>query len=353
MGLTIAAIIIILMAILAPIIHHKKYSKDAEGTVYLHLFVTVIFSVISGVVAIVGLFISIFAKDSFVPCMIILSLSFILTLVSLSTAIWHITYDKDGIVRVNLFGVKRKFAYKDITEYKKDMGDVTIYAGKRRICIDAYTCGREKLLSAVKKEYRALNKGVSLRERPKRKDIFNGNLNRPGEFIFVFVVFSAFAVAAIVFGLIVFFSGNEGEISYKEVSFDSYEINDDNMFLYEKETSEKYIVYNYEMRGDLCDKFESGFNSQNVYIIGAEDKEENDVAYSVKAIKIKGGEEIYSYEQYLRDEQKNKTLALVFAFILALFIIFFIVMSVIIARNPHKFSPKIIHLFFKKGYINY
>ena len=349
MVLTIAAVIIILMAILAPIIHHKKYSKDAEGTVYLHLFVTVIFSVISGVVAIVGLFISIFASD-FVACLVILSLSLALTLLSLSTDIWHITYDKDGIVRVNLFGVKRKFAYKDITEYKKDMGDVTIYAGKRRICIDAYTCGREKLLSAVKKEYRALNKGVSLRERPKRKDIFNGNLNRPGEFIFVFAVFAVFAVAVIVFGLIVFFSGNEGEIAYKEVSFDSYEINDGNIFLYEKGTSKKYIAYNYDMRGDLLDKFESGFNSQNVYVVGVE---ENEDTYSVKAIKIKGGEEIYSYDQYLKDEQRNKTMALVFAFILALFIIFFIVMSVIIARNPHKFSPKIIHLFFKRGYINY
>lgn len=353
MGLTIAAIIIILMAILAPIIHRKKYSKDAEGTVYLHLFVTVIFSAISCVVAIVGLFISIFAKDSFVPCMIILSLSFILTLVSLSTAIWHITYDKDGIVRVNLFGFKSKFAYKDITEYKKDMGDVTIYAGKRRICIDAYTCGREKLLSAVKKEYRALNKGVSLRERPKRKDIFNGNLNRPGEFLVVYGVLSVLAVVIIVMGLIVFFSNNEREFSYKEIIFDYYEIDDGNIFLYEKETLAKYVVYDYKMKGELLEKIESGFNSQNVYVIGYVEVEESEGVCSVITIKIRGGEEIYSYEQYLKDEQRNNTVALVFACVLAFILIFVIVMSVIIARNPHKFSPKVIHLFFKRGYINY
>ena len=104
MVLTIAAIIIILMAILAPIIHRKKYSKRAEGKVYLHIFLTVILSVVSGFAATVGLFISLFAKDSFVPCIVILSLSFILTLVSLSTAIGHIIYDEKGIVKVNLLG---------------------------------------------------------------------------------------------------------------------------------------------------------------------------------------------------------------------------------------------------------
>ncbi len=123
MGLTIAAIIIILMAILAPIIHRKKYSKDAEGTVSLHLFVTVIFSVISGIFAIVGLFASIFAKDSFVPCIIILSLSFILTLVSLSTAIWNITYDE-------IIG-----ATKDIVAYFTLSANAIPYIDRIKYCV--------------------------------------------------------------------------------------------------------------------------------------------------------------------------------------------------------------------------
>ena len=353
MVLTIAAIIIILMAILAPIIHRKKYSKRAEGKVYLHIFLTVILSVVSGFAATVGLFISLFAKDSFVPCIVILSLSFILTLVSLSTAIGHIIYDEKGIVKVNLLGIKRKFGYGDITEYKRDMGDVIIYAGKRKIRLDAYACGREKLLSAVKREYKALNKGASLRERPKRKDIFNGNLNKPGEFLVVYGVLSVLAVVIIVMGLIVFFSNNEREFSYKEIIFDSYEIDDGNIFLYEKETLAKYVVYDYKMKGELLEKIESGHNSQNVYVIGYVEVEESEGVCSVITIKIKGGEEIYSYEQYLKDEQRNNTVALVFACVLAFILIFVIVMSVIIARNPHKFSPKVIHLFFNSGYINY
>ncbi|MBE6674503.1 MAG: hypothetical protein E7596_05305 [Ruminococcaceae bacterium] len=353
-GLTISSIVLILFAIAMPIIHNKRYNPSENDRVYLHILQTVLFSVISLISSIIAFFISLYSEDPFAACSVMLSISFLIALLALSTVAWNIRYNENEIVYINMFGIKSTYEYRDITEYKRDMGDITVYVGKSKMRIDAWTIGREQFLSTIKKEYRRAKGGESLKHRDRKKDIFNGNLNRPGEFIVVYVILLVLSIGIMVFSCVMLFlSDSEEELIYKELGFEAYETKGDNIVLYEKKATAEYVIYNYKMRGDLRQRIEDSFNSQNVYVVGIEGDVGEDGSYSVDAIKIKNGEEIYSYEQCLEDEHKNRLFGVALAWFVALMMIFVIVMSVIIARNPHKFSPKIIHLFFKHGYINY
>ena len=150
-GLTISSIVLILFAIAMPIIHNKRYNPSENDRVYLHILPTVLFSVISLISSIIAFFISLYSEDPFAACSVMLSISFLIALLALSTVAWNIRYNENEIVYINMFGIKSTYEYRDITEYKRDMGDITVYVGKRKMRIDAWTIGREQFLSTIKK----------------------------------------------------------------------------------------------------------------------------------------------------------------------------------------------------------
>ena len=71
----------------------------------------------------------------------------------------RISYDEDGFVAKNFFGVKRKFTYDQVTAIKENMHEDYIYVGKRRVMIDEFSVGGKEFIAYVKKRYRTLHNG--------------------------------------------------------------------------------------------------------------------------------------------------------------------------------------------------
>ena len=114
----------------------------------------------------------------------------------------RIYYSADKFVSSNLWGVKRTYSYGDISGimgYGRNT-DVRIYIGDKKIAIDRMAVGKKEFIEFALKRHRELkHKNIPLLRAAKKKDLFNGNIANPGEFIAVYIIIAI--GAALLFGI--------------------------------------------------------------------------------------------------------------------------------------------------------
>ena len=148
----------------------------------------------------------------------------------------RIYYSADKFVSSNLWGVKRTYSYGDISGimgYGRNT-DVRIYIGDKKIAIDRMAVGKKEFIEFALKRHRELkHKNIPLLRAAKKKDLFNGNIANPGEFIAVYIIIAI--GAALLFGIMLFveFSPQtpETDLRYSTVAFNSCEGYGDELWL--------------------------------------------------------------------------------------------------------------------------
>ena len=117
---------------------------------------------------------------------------------------WRITYDDQFFSVRNYFGVSKNYSYNQITSIQSGL-DTTIIVGEKKITIDQIAIGAGEFLCLAEKRYSdSFNDGLKHRipEIPPKKDIFNGNIHNPVEFICVYVFMEILVTIGLVIAIL-------------------------------------------------------------------------------------------------------------------------------------------------------
>jgi len=230
-----------------------------------------------------------------------------------------------------------------------------IYMGKRKVMIDAFAVGGIEFVVYVSKQYRKIHKGQTLPEIHKTKhDIFNGNVDDVFGFMFGYILVSV--IILVLAGVLVWYvyftpSTIDNTIEQKAV-FASCDIKGDEIEL----ISSDHQRYEINLIGDgfdmdtirsICD----GKTIVTTYVKEITPDNGEDF-YSIKAISDEN-RYLLSFDETNRWHQEEYWPLILFPVVFAVLWGAFIAGSIIVGRNPKKYSKKVVKLFFKDGYVKY
>jgi hypothetical protein len=230
--------------------------------------------------------------------------------------------------------------------------DITLYADGHKIRIDegADISKKYHFLAFVRKQYRKNNSGKALPERRSKFDIFNGHVQNPGEFIFVYALFYVMLIGMFIFIFVAQKPTKAEDLTYRTLRFDRYLIHDDttdDLYLYAGET--EYRIYGYEDVLQNTEQLLSLCDGKTLFTVGME---EYDTHCNVSTLESKNGMPYLTLEETNRSERESQMgLFLLFGGFFVIWTVF-VALSIAIGRNPMKYPKWLVYGFFKKGYIN-
>ena len=345
-GLTFALIPLIVSGILS-FLRQKKQPK--KGKVYLPKFF-IIFGSICSVIFLIPTFICAFSDE---PLWITIGfLLFSMLPASLIVAFINcrISYDEDGFTAKNFFGIKRHFTYDQITGIKENMHETYLYMGKHRIMIDEFAEGGWEFIVFAHWKHRKLHHNRLIPKIQNSKDIFNGNIESPGEFIFGFILMGIVGISVLIFTICFTFLPNSPNTSTEhQVVFQSFHTENNQLILqttdgqiYKIKSADKLQK---ESITFVCD----GKTTVTVYA-KQYNSEENGVYHSVQAL-TSNGEDILTFEETSRLKRQENYPIFILGLIILSPLLAVILGTIIVGRNPIKYSPKTIKMFFKPEYV--
>lgn len=349
-ALTFAIIPIIVNGVFAFL---RKPKTAEKGKVHLPKFFAILGTITSTIFLIPTIITAFSDEDIWVPIVFLvfslLGATFIIAFMNC-----RISYDDDGFVAKTFFGIKRKVSYDQVTAIKENMHETYIYVGKRRVMVDEFSIGGKEFITFVNKKYRTLHNGKSLPKITKTKnDIFNGHVNDVAGFYFAYSLVSVILVGFIVFPACeICIPKNVNNTVEQTVTFISCDVKEDEVILTSADENIYKIQYaaeqiNIQKIKSIC----NGESKVTTYSKEVTPDDEEDF-YSIKAIKYNESYLLSFEEENKLYRQEELPIIGLFLFILLIWVAF-IVASIVVGRNPQKFSKKVVKMFFKDGYINY
>ncbi len=325
--------------------------KPNKGEVRLPMFLGIIGDVVSGIFVSFALF----ANSDEAPLWVV----FILLLFSLLGLVLviaqlncRIVYDDNSFTHTSFFGIKRKYSYEQVTAIKEDLHDDYVYIGKRKIMVDWLAYNGHWFVATVKKKYRTIHNGKAIPKVESKGDIFKGHVMEAGGFVFVYAMLAALSVGFVIFMSVQVYSpeSEDTTVCYT-TAFSSCEFIEDAWVLTSADR-EVYKIsfygenFNIDRINELCD----GVTTVDVYCLDGDSDDSS--YYPVRAL-FCGDEVVFGFDESNRAFQKSSLPVLIVFSLIALLVLAFIVMSIIVGRNPQKFSPKVVGIFFRDGYVIY
>lgn len=350
-GLTFLLISVVVNGIL----RYLRENKQAEyGKVHLPKLIGVL-GMGASVLFLIPTVITAFTEDS-------LGLSFFFFLFSMLSASLivgyvncRISYDEEGFVAKSFFGIKRKYTYDQVTAIKENTHESYLYVGKRRVMVDEFSIGGKEFIKLVKKKYRTMHNGESLPKIYKTKhDIFNGHVRDSGQFLAVYILLGVICLGLLIFSIVyAYFSPASANNTVKQsVSFVSCDVSNDTVIL----TSADRQIYKIRFIDDRFDTESIRSICDGKSIVTAYSKEmtpeDADPYYSIRAIETQG-HFLLSFAETERLHRQENTMLVLFMAGMCLIWGAVVAFSIIVGRNPQKFSKRFVRLFFKDGYIRY
>ena len=350
-GLTFLLIPILVNGILG---FMRQPQKAEKGKVYLHKFLAILGTIGSAVFLIPAIVTGFLDEPLWIP-IIFLALASLGASLIIGFINCRIFYDEDGFVAKNFLGIKRKFTYDQVTAIKENLHESYLYMGKRRVMVDEFAVGGDEFIKLVKKKYRTMHNGKSLPKILKTKhDIFNGNVNDVGGFLFAYILTAVVLLGFLIFVVVyVYFSPSSPSNTIEQsVSFVSCNATQEEVALTSADR-QSYIIrfideqFNAGDIQDICD----GKKVVTTYSKEVTPDDADDY-YSVKAI-VHNGRYLLSFEETNRFHSQEYWPLVVIAMGMLIIWGAYVAGSVIVGRNPQKFSKWFVRLFFKDGYIQY
>lgn len=204
------------------------------------------------------------------------------------------------------------------------------------------------MLSLFKRKSDSIEKTAPNIEHPK-KDLFNGNIYNPGEFIFIYGLMYVALIAFLIFTVCNMIKDDES-ISAEAVFYDCIESDDDIVLL--SNDGLKYVItevpegYDPGPLKHICD----GRTTVNVQIKAYKD-DRDEQYFSVREI-IEGDSELLSAESTAEIRHKYYIYVGLFPVGFLLLWTAVVAASIVTGRNPQK-HPKLVKLLFDRSYIKY
>ena len=266
----------------------------------------------------------------------------------------RIIYDDSGFVARNFLGIRGRFTYDRITGIKRNVNETFLYVGKRRYMVDGIAVGGGEFLLFAAKQYRTLNNGRSIPSiQNTKRDLFHGNVESSGEFLFAYILMGVVCVGFLIFmAFEVFLPSNPGNTIEQKVCFTSCQVKEDRIH-FRSEDQKLYKISFFDEKIDLqeMDRLCDGESLLTVY--GKEyTPDDGEDYFEIKAI-YHNDDEILSFSDTNRLHRQEFWPLLLIGLLFCLIWGAYVVGSVIVGRNPKRYSKKTLKLFFKDGYVKY
>jgi len=264
----------------------------------------------------------------------------------------RITYNDDFFEAKNFWGVKRTYAFKEISGISGKTGDVIFSIGKKTVRVDGLARGKYEFIAHAKKQYRKTHNGLAIPEIRRKTDIFNGNVENPGEFIFFYILIGLICIGTIIFLALVSRPPAEDDFKYAQLSFIRHETEDDDLLLYAEGENMHYDIPAYEQLLTPADAFLAAARAEESFSVSYVVYDEADEPYNGLYSIADSEGRVYLSAEAVQDWRWGGAWAIYLLLgVLGLVWLAFTFVSIYVGRNPHKFSRGFIRLFFKDGYI--
>jgi len=332
----------------------RQPQKAEKGKVYLHKFFAIFGTICSALFLIPAMITAFWDEPLWVP-IIFLALASLGASLVIGFINCRITYDEEGFVAKNFLGITREFTYGQVTAIKENLRESYIYMGKRRVMVDQLAVGGYEFINLVKNKYRATHNGQSLPKITKTKyDLFNGNVTDAGGALFAYVLLAVLLIGFVIFTVVyTYFSPSTTSNTIEQsVSFISCHANQEEVVLTSADR-QIYVIRFIDEQFDpsdvqaICD----GKTVVTAYSTEVTPDDAEDY-YSVKAI-VHNGSYLLTFEETNRFHSQEYWPLIVIASGMLLIWGIYIAVSIVVARNPEKFSKRFVRFFFKDGYIRY
>lgn len=350
-GLTFLLIPILVNGILGLM---RKPQQAEKGKVYLHKYLAII-GTVGSAVCLIPAIITVFLDEPLWIPVVFLALAFLGASLLIGFMNCRISYDEEGFVAKNFLGIKRKFTYDQVTAIKENLRESYIYMGERRVMIDEFAIGGEEFIKLVKKKYRTMHGGESLPTIRKTKyDLFNGNVTDAGSVLFAYILVAVLLIGFTVFVVVYtyFLPSTTSNTIEHTVSFVSCSANEDEVVLTSAD-KQVYVIRFIDEQFNVGDIQAICDGKTVVTTYSTEVTPDNaDDYYSLKAI-VHNGRYLLRFEETNKFHSQEYWPLIILAAGMLLVWVGYVAGSVVVARNPRKFSKRFVQFFFKDGSIKY
>lgn len=331
-----------------------RQPKTAEkGKVHLPKFFAILGAISFSVFLVPAIITAFSDEDVWVPvCFLAFSLLGATLIIAFMNC--RISYDDDGFVAKTFLGIKRKVSYDQVTAIEENVHETCVYVGKIRVLVYEFSAGGKDFINLIEKKYKTLHNGQSLPKITKtKKDIFNGHVKDVTGFYVAYGLVSVILVGFIVFLVCdICIPKNANNTVEQTVTFISCDVKKDEVILTSADDNIYKIQYaaeqiNIQEIKSIC----NGKSKVKTYSKEVTPDDEEDF-YSIKAIKYNDSYLLSFEEESQLYRQESWPILALFLFMLLIWVAI-IATSIVVGRNPRKFSKKVVKMFFKDGYINY
>lgn len=248
-------------------------------------------------------------------------------------------------------GYRKTFRYEEIESIQGRQRDVKLRVRGCTVRIDETAVGKTQFLAVARKQYRITHGGKSIPEvRKKKLDLFNGHVDNPEEFLFVYLLIPCFMFGMI---LVCFFSSSPTaleELTYITASVESCAVSENDLALFID--GHVLEIWSYERALEDTEPFLQDCGNGMVYTIGYRTVTNDDdeiTGYCIEYLEDQTG------ALWLTPQEAYNNRFWEICWVIAGFCLIwlgFCGISIYVGRNPHKFSKRTIRLFFKDGYVH-
>jgi hypothetical protein len=287
----------------------------------------------------------------------------ILFLLSLSIMIvWHnrtIQYDSQKFISRNFFGKKRVFSYRDITGYNGDR-DVILFCRGKKVVVDKEAYNSDLFLDLVKERYRSLHQGQEIPLVKSKFDPFNGHVENSSQIFAFYIAILIFLLASWALCIPPCLKAvNEDTAHSFTSSFARYQIKGTELTLYPSAGFHPFVIRNYdkdildeELLFSLCDS-QTEFSIYAELISPSDRLLNNEPFYLVHSLTGSDGHTFLPLEHAINQQIRRIVFVCLFFGLSTAFWIIFIICSIVIGRNPQKYSWRMVHFFFRDNPLHY
>ena len=263
----------------------------------------------------------------------------------------RIIYGENEFTYKTFFGVERTVCYKDLTAIQGKAKDVRLYSGKLVIRVDEGATNAVEFVTHAERQYKKHHDGICIPRREK-KDLFNNHVENPGEFIFIFIVMGTLLLTCTVFAGFTTVPERESEFESVTVTVDWHRVEEASLYLYGTDGN-KYLIKEYTEVMTDADRF--------IELIGAHPELELSVLhngsddnpfYIVSRVDDGGAGEHLSFETWERNARKQHFTVAGILLICDLVMAIVFGSMIYVGRNADKLSDRVLHTFFRPGYIH-
>lgn len=266
----------------------------------------------------------------------------------------RIWYNEDGFVVKYFLGYRKRFSYSEIESIQGWQRDVKLKVRGCTVRVDEVAVGKWEFLDFARKKYRIHSGGKAIPVVKKSKwDPFNGHVDNPGEFVFMYLLMLLFMPGAL---LVCWFVTDPTPM--EEMTFVTAEVawtaiaEDDKTDLVLYAGGTEMEIWGYEYTLSDSDAFLRGCKNGEIFTIGyrtVTNDEDEVTGFSAEYIQDRSGNIWITPE--IAKNNRFREVALLFG-VLELVWLVLCGASIYVGRNPHKFSKKTVRLFFKDGYVH-